>query len=79
MTRKYGPDIKWFDVVCMRKDCFKLKAFEFKANLGVILRNTEHANCANTVAAFFPKVHLSLYKSIDTAQRDRVQHIYEHN
>jgi len=38
MTKKYGPDIKWFDIICMQKDCFKIKAFDFKQNIAKILK-----------------------------------------
>lgn len=30
MTAKFGPDIKWFDSIARQKDCFKMKAFDFK-------------------------------------------------
>jgi hypothetical protein len=42
MTKKYGADLKWFDVVCMQKDCFKIKVFDFKRNLALIIKNTQH-------------------------------------
>ena len=58
MTKKYGPDIKWFDVICMQKDCFKLKAFDFKKNLEILLRGTVHSKCFTSITTFFPKVLL---------------------
>ena len=55
MTKKYGPDLKWFDVLCMQKDCFRLKAFKLKNNLALLLKDTEHSKCFLNITAFFPK------------------------
>lgn len=56
MTKKYGPDLKWFDVVCMQKDCFRIKAFKFKSNLEILLKDTPHSKCFLNITSFFPKV-----------------------
>lgn len=46
MTKKFGPDLKWFDAIAFKKDTFKIKSFDFKQNLTRILSTTEHKNCS---------------------------------
>lgn len=30
MTDKYGSDLRWFDAIAHKKDCFRQRAFDFK-------------------------------------------------
>jgi hypothetical protein len=45
MTNKFGSQMRWFDMIAGQMQSRKIKSFDFKNKIKLLLRGTPHEAC----------------------------------
>lgn len=57
MTNKFGSQMRWFDMIAGQMQSRKIKSFDFKNKIKLLLRGTPHEACGESICRKFPKVY----------------------